>query len=217
MSRTDFQVATSTDGFVAWHHLNIGILTLYVKNTIPNWRNCFGIHKELPKHLNLHTWKSQYNHSIIRKWFYFVDLTTFYFLGQKFVKFFIVSFRKFKTPKKHSEINWPLAEHLNSTWTWGTKVCSDIKETTFWVGHFTTISGYSIAKYINILHKTEVLKVILRCLMSLNLNWIKSYGIKNNFFWQLCFSTFEEKNWKFKFRKLPFLDHCNSGIFLTTT
>ena len=62
------------------------------------------------------------------------------------------------------------------------KVCSEIKETTFQVGHFTTISGHSIANYINIFHKTEVLTVILRCLMSLNLNWIKSYDINYKLF-----------------------------------
>ena len=73
------------------------------------------------------------------------------------------------------------------------KVWSEIKETTFQVGHFTTISGHSIANYINIFHKTEVPTVILRCLMSLNLNWIKSYDINYKLFWQLCFSILEEK------------------------
>ena len=75
----------------------------------------------------------------------------------------------------------------------GSKVWSEIKETTFQVGHFTTISGHSIANYINIFHKTEVPTVILRCLMSLNLNWIKSYDINYKLFWQLCFSILEEK------------------------
>ena len=37
------------------------------------------------------------------------------------------------------------------------KVCSEIKETTFQVGHLRTISGHSIANYINIFHKTEVI------------------------------------------------------------
>ena len=60
------------------------------------------------------------------------------------------------------------------TWVTLYKVCSEIKETTFWVGHFTTISGHSIANYINIFHKTEVTTVILRCLTSPNLNWVKS-------------------------------------------
>ena len=35
------------------------------------------------------TLNSPYNHNIIRKCLYFVDLTTFKFLGQKFVKFFV--------------------------------------------------------------------------------------------------------------------------------
>ena len=30
--------------------------------------------------------------------------------------------------------------------------------------------------YIDIFHKTEIQRVILRCLACLNLNWIKSYG-----------------------------------------
>ena len=57
------------------------------------------------------------------------------------------------------------------------KVRSEIKETTFWDGHFRTLSGHSVANYICIFHKTEVLTVILMCLLSLNLNWIKSYDI----------------------------------------
>ena len=56
-----------------------------------------------------------------------------------------------------------------------------------------TISGHSIANYINIFHKTEVPTVILRCLMSQNLNWIISYDINYKLFWQLCFSILEEK------------------------
>jgi hypothetical protein len=85
----------------------------------------------------------------------------------------------------------------------GSKVWSEIKETTFQVGHFTTISGHSTANYINIFHKTEVPTVILRCLMSLNPNWIKSYNINYKLFWQLYFSILEEK----KLLKWPFFDH----------
>ena len=40
------------------------------------------------------------------------------------------------------------------------KVCSEIKETTFWAGHFTTISGHSIANYIYMFQKPEVQTVI---------------------------------------------------------
>ena len=70
------------------------------------------------------------------------------------------------------------------------KVCSEIKETTLSVGYFTTISGHSFANYINILHKTEVQTVILRCLISLNLNWIKSYNINYN----CVFQFWKKKN-----------------------
>ena len=56
-----------------------------------------------------------------------------------------------------------------------------------------TISGHSIANYINSFHKTKVPTVILRCLMSQNLNWIISYDINYKLFSQLCFSILEEK------------------------
>ena len=41
-------------------------------------------------------------------------------------------------------------------------------------GHFMTISGHFFANYLDNFHKTEVLMVILRCIVGLNLNWIKS-------------------------------------------
>ena len=43
--------------------------------------------------------------------------------------------------------------------------------------HFLTVFGHFCANYMNIFHKTEVQTVILRCLISLNLIWIKSYYI----------------------------------------
>ena len=57
--------------------------------------------------------------------------------------------------------------------------------------------GHSFANCINIFHKTEVQKVIFRCLTGLNLNWYKSYDTKCNktpktqktqlrVFWQNC-------------------------------
>ena len=73
------------------------------------------------------------------------------------------------------------------------KVRSEIKETTFWDGHFRTLSGHSVANYIIIFHKTKVPTVILRYLLSLNLNWIKSSDINSYVSWQLCFSILEEK------------------------
>ena len=44
-------------------------------------------------------------------------------------------------------------------------------------GHFSTIYGHFYAIYISIFHKTEILMVILRCLVCPNLNLIKSYDI----------------------------------------
>ena len=44
----------------------------------------------------------------------------------------------------------------------GWKLCLVKKETTFLVGHLTSISGHFIVKYINIFQKTEVQPVILR-------------------------------------------------------
>ena len=44
-------------------------------------------------------------------------------------------------------------------------------------GHLGIISGQFLANYMKIFHKKEILTVILRCLVGLNLNWIKSYDI----------------------------------------
>ena len=44
-------------------------------------------------------------------------------------------------------------------------------------GHFITLSGHFFVNYINVFQKTEIQMVNLRCLVGLNLNWIKSYGI----------------------------------------
>ena len=53
-----------------------------------------------------------------------------------------------------------------SKWNW--KKC----------GRCRTISGHIFANCIDIFHKTEVQKVILRCLRSLYLIWFKSHGTK---------------------------------------
>ena len=44
-------------------------------------------------------------------------------------------------------------------------------------GHFTTIYGHFFANYIDIFHKNEIQVVILRYVVCLNLNWIKSCDI----------------------------------------
>ena len=41
-----------------------------------------------------------------------------------------------------------------------------------------TFSGHFFAICVFIFHKTEVLTVILRCLMGLNLDWVKSFGLR---------------------------------------
>ena len=52
-----------------------------------------------------------------------------------------------------------------------------IKDKCFKNGHFLTICGHFFGNYIDIFHKTEIQMVILRCIVCLNLNWIKSYNI----------------------------------------
>ena len=44
-------------------------------------------------------------------------------------------------------------------------------------GHFRTISGHFLVNCMKIFHKKEVQTVILRWLVCLNLNWIKSYNL----------------------------------------
>ena len=59
-----------------------------------------------------------------------------------------------------------------------------------------TISGHFFANHMVIFHKTEIQAVILRCLMSLNPNWYKSYDTKrkNSRNANLCFWTKLQKN-----------------------
>ena len=49
---------------------------------------------------------------------FFFDWTTFYILGQKFIKFLSWFFGKLKTPKSHFEINWPLAVMILCVASW---------------------------------------------------------------------------------------------------
>ena len=59
-----------------------------------------------------------------------------------------------------------------------------------------TISVHFLTNHMVIFHKTEIQTVILRCLMSLNLNWYKSYDTKrkNSKNANLCFWTKLQKN-----------------------
>ena len=63
-------------------------------------------------------------------------------------------------------------------------------------GHFMTIYGNFLANHIVIFHKTEIQTVILRCFMSQNFNWYKSYDTnrKNSKNANLCFWTKLQKN-----------------------
>ena len=44
------------------------------------------------------------------------------------------------------------------------------------------ISSHFFANYMIVFHKTEVQKIILRCLMGLNSNWFNSYDTKHKYF-----------------------------------
>ena len=59
-----------------------------------------------------------------------------------------------------------------------------------------TISGHFFANHMVIFHKTEIQTVILRCFMSQNFNWYKSYDTnrKNSKNANLCFWTKLQKN-----------------------
>ena len=65
--------------------------------------------------------------------------------------------------------------------------------TQLWIWPFYDHFSHFFTSYINIFHKTKVQTVILRCLTSLNLNWIKSYYMNHK---RLCFSILEEKKLK---------------------
>ena len=70
---------------------------------------------------------------------------------------------------------------------------------TICIFHYSIISGHFFANGMFIFHKTEIQTVILRCLMSLNLNWYKSYdkkhkNAKNAKDENICFCTKSPKN-----------------------
>ena len=71
-----------------------------------------------------------------------------------------------------------------------------------------TISGHFFSNCINIIHKTEVQTVTLKCLMGLNLIWCKSYNTKHKM-QKTHTSTnspkFESDKWPFYDRFWPFL------------
>ena len=74
-----------------------------------------------------------------------------------------------------------------------------IKNLFFKSDHFLTICGHLCGNYIDIFHKTEIQKVILRCLVCLNLNWIKSYDIIIG--WNIFFSCLKMHHFSNKILK----------------
>ena len=56
---------------------------------------------------------------------WFVDLTTFYILGEIFVKFFVGFLENLRLSKRHSEINWPLhvKYYGDMRWSHGPGIC----------------------------------------------------------------------------------------------
>ena len=69
--------------------------------------------------------------------------------------------------------------------------------------HCTTISGHFFTICMFIFHKTEVQTVILRCLMSLNLDWFKSYGLRCSLRPRASLANSQ----KISTDKWPFYDH----------
>ena len=68
---------------------------------------------------------------------------------------------------------------------------------------YKTVSGHFFATCVFIFHKTEVQTVILRCLMGLNCNWFKSYGLRCSRRPRASSVNF----WKVASDKWPFYDH----------
>ena len=68
---------------------------------------------------------------------------------------------------------------------------------------YKTVSGHFFATCVFIFHKTEVQTVILRCLMGLNCNWFKSYGLRCSRRPHASSVNF----WKVASDKWPFYDH----------
>ena len=62
-----------------------------------------------------------------------------------------------------------------------------------WMLSCTTITGHFFSIFMFIFHKTEVQKVILRCLTGLNLDWFKSYDTKHKYFHFFLFCNFVQK------------------------
>ena len=94
-------------------------------------------------------------------------------------------------PKKLENSNFPLLKVCAIDW------CAK-NLTQLWIWPFYDNFSQFFTSYINIFYKTKVQTVILRCLTSLNLNWIKSYYMNHK---HCVFQFWKKKTWKFKFQK----------------
>ena len=77
--------------------------------------------------------------------------------------------------------------------------------------HFTTISGHFSTNCMFIFHKTEVQTVILRCLMGLNLELFKIYGLWCTGRPRTCLANFQKiaiDKWSFYYHIWPFFASC---------
>ena len=76
---------------------------------------------------------------------------------------------------------------------------------------YKTVSGHFFAICIFIFHKTEVQTVILRCLMGLNLDWFKIYGLWCKWRPCACLANFQKiatDKWSFYYHIWPFFASC---------
>ena len=65
--------------------------------------------------------------------------------------------------------------------------CSEMKENDKWL-----FPAIVFGNYVTILHKTEVQTVILRCLMGLNIDWFKIYGLWCTWRPRTCLANFQK-------------------------
>ena len=75
----------------------------------------------------------------------------------------------------------------------------------------TTISDHFFANCMFIFHKTEVQTVIFRCLMGLNLDWFKIYGLWYKRRPRTCLANFQKiviDKWSFYYHIWPFFASC---------
>ena len=148
--------------------------------------------------------------NIIRRCLYFVHLTTFYILGQKFVKFFVGFLGKSKISKRHSEINWPLVVNCKLARIGNEKGCPTQKVWNSWMLFISRTSKVQFVKKYQLCSPT--LHIVISTFKQLQLEWIEVQFRFNNpqfrngilfpkFFWPTVrkkYSSDQEKLLKFE-------------------